>query len=127
MWYTIDQWEINTDRGNLYNDHVHYVGPLTIATLTQMLNVVCPSEGKNYTKPNVTEVMSHHEGHVVKSYSGTHGIFFVKNGTIHWVSNLDALWSLGFKEKDIDYFTDEIMNAALATMKGPDIPYCTNC
>ena len=127
MWYTIDQWEINTDRGNLYNDHVHYVGPLTIATLTQMLNVVCPSEGKNYSKPNVTEVMSHHEGHVVKSYSGTHGIFFVKNGTIHWVPNLDTLWSLGFKEKDIDYFTDEIMNAALATMKGPDIPYCTNC
>ena len=41
-WYIIDQWAINEFRGHLYNDHVHYVGNLTFATLHQVLNVMCP-------------------------------------------------------------------------------------
>lgn len=45
MWYTIDQWAINKDRDNLYNDHIHYVGPLSYATVHQMLNTLCPFKG----------------------------------------------------------------------------------
>ena len=47
MWYTLDQWEINKGRQRLYNDHVHFVGPLTFAALTQMLNIVCPNGGSS--------------------------------------------------------------------------------
>ena len=46
-WYTIDQWAINRGRDHLYNDHVHWVGPLTSATLHQMLNILCPGGGKD--------------------------------------------------------------------------------
>lgn len=45
QWYTIDQWSINRGRDDLYNDHVHWVGPLTQATLHQVLNLLCPGEG----------------------------------------------------------------------------------
>lgn len=41
-WYTIDQWAINENRERMYNDHVHYVGKLTHATLQQVLNLLCP-------------------------------------------------------------------------------------
>lgn len=43
MWYTIDQWAINEGRSNLYNDHLHYNGPLELAGLTQVLNELCPN------------------------------------------------------------------------------------
>lgn len=35
-WYAIDQKAINEGRDNLYNDPLHFVGPLTIASLTQV-------------------------------------------------------------------------------------------
>jgi hypothetical protein len=41
-WYTIDQWAINEDRMHLYNDNLHFNGPLTHALLHQVLNEVCP-------------------------------------------------------------------------------------
>jgi hypothetical protein len=44
-WYTIDQWKINTGRFSLYNDNVHFSGPLTRAMLTQVLNELCPGGG----------------------------------------------------------------------------------
>lgn len=47
QWYTIDQWDINRDRDPYYNDHVHYVGPLTNAMLSQVLNELCPGGGKD--------------------------------------------------------------------------------
>lgn len=51
MWYHIDQWAINEGRDELYNDHIHFNGPLTQATLQQMLNELCPGRG-NTTIPN---------------------------------------------------------------------------
>ncbi len=51
MWYHIDQWAINEGRDHLYNDHIHFNGPLTQATLHQMLNELCPGGG-NPSLPN---------------------------------------------------------------------------
>lgn len=45
-WYVIDQRAINEGRDHYYNDALHYVGPLTIASLTQVLNTVCPRLGE---------------------------------------------------------------------------------
>ena len=41
-WYTIDQWAINEGRYHLYNDHLHFNGKLTHATIHQVLNEMCP-------------------------------------------------------------------------------------
>lgn len=51
MWYTIDQWAINEGRDYLYQDHIHFNGPLTLATLQNMLNELCPGGG-NKNMPN---------------------------------------------------------------------------
>lgn len=51
MWYTIDQWAINEGRDYLYQDHIHFNGPLTLATLHCMLNELCPGGG-NKDLPN---------------------------------------------------------------------------
>lgn len=40
MWHTIDQWSINEGRDELYNDQIHFNGPLSKATLQQVLNEV---------------------------------------------------------------------------------------
>lgn len=45
-WYTVDQWQINQGRFNLYDDRVHYNGKLTHAALHQVLNEICPGGGK---------------------------------------------------------------------------------
>lgn len=44
-WYTIDQWAINEGREGLYNDHVHFNGMLTQATLQNVVNELCPGRG----------------------------------------------------------------------------------
>jgi hypothetical protein len=56
-WYTIDQWPINQNRHNLYDDAVHFNGPLTHAMLHQVLNELCPGGGKTtwlYPEPGKT-------------------------------------------------------------------------
>ena len=55
-WYLIDQWSINKQRDHLYNDHVHYVGPLTFATLHQILNIMCPKQGTLYKYSFINEL-----------------------------------------------------------------------
>lgn len=45
-WYTVDQWQINQGRFNMYDDRVHYNGKLTFAALHQVLNEICPGGGK---------------------------------------------------------------------------------
>jgi hypothetical protein len=43
-WYTIDQWAINKDRHYLYEDNIHFTGPLAQAMLHQvskLLSSVC--------------------------------------------------------------------------------------
>ncbi len=45
-WITIDQNSINKNHPNLYNDDVHFLGPLSMATTQFVLNSMCPSEGK---------------------------------------------------------------------------------
>jgi hypothetical protein len=44
-WYVIDQWAINQGRSYMYNDHLHFNGPLTHAMLHQVLNLQCPNGG----------------------------------------------------------------------------------
>lgn len=44
-WYHIDQFNINKNRPELYNDGLHFIGPLSKATIQQVLNSLCPSEG----------------------------------------------------------------------------------
>ena len=46
-WYTIDQHSINADRKHLYNDHVHFAGNLTHATIYQIMTTMCPLLGHN--------------------------------------------------------------------------------
>lgn len=48
MWYQVDQWAINKGRDYLYNDHIHFNGPLTLATLHVMLNELCPGQGSSH-------------------------------------------------------------------------------
>lgn len=45
QWNTIDQWPINEGRQHLYQDHIHFAGKLTLASLYLMLNKLCPGGG----------------------------------------------------------------------------------
>lgn len=47
QWYSIDQWAINENRDHLYDDNLHFPGPLTDATVQQILNELCPNQGVN--------------------------------------------------------------------------------
>jgi len=47
QWWTIDQWKINQNRDHLYDDNLHFPGPLADATVYQVLNEVCPNQGDN--------------------------------------------------------------------------------
>lgn len=60
QWYTIDQWAINANRNHYYNDHIHYVGPLTHATLYQVLNRVCPNSGHDVTVKKTSSNLQMH-------------------------------------------------------------------
>lgn len=42
-WFTIDQWSINKGREHLYNDHIHYIGNLTDATINNIVSELCYS------------------------------------------------------------------------------------
>ncbi len=62
-WYTIDQWAINKDReATFYQDHIHFMGPLTFAMLHQVLNELCPGQGDESPLPQ----RSHHLRHKKK-------------------------------------------------------------
>ena len=41
LWYVIDQFAINKNQKHLYEDHMHFPGDLTKATVQQLLNVLC--------------------------------------------------------------------------------------
>ena len=49
QWYTIDQWAINEGRNHLYDDSLHFNGPLSDATVQQVLNELCPNQGSDKT------------------------------------------------------------------------------
>jgi hypothetical protein len=73
MWYTIDQWAINEGRNHLYNDHVHYNGPLTHAMLHQVLNIVCPNMGlsREFMKTLSTKIIQVNKSHKLNQPQGT--------------------------------------------------------
>lgn len=50
-WFIIDQWAINEGRNFLYNDRIHFAGPLTDASLQQIMNSLCPGRGKPVAFP----------------------------------------------------------------------------
>lgn len=86
MWYTIDQWAINRDRDHLYNDHLHFVGPLTAATLYQVLNIVCPGQGN--------EVLEYYPDRIIQTDDGLHDYLMDSNGILHeFVSSKSCLAS----------------------------------
>lgn len=51
-WFLIDQWAINEGREFLYNDRIHFAGPLTDASLQQIMNSMCPGEGIDLSFPS---------------------------------------------------------------------------
>jgi hypothetical protein len=44
QWSVVDQWGINQGREALYNDHVHFSGPLSQATWHIILSSLCGAE-----------------------------------------------------------------------------------
>ena len=50
-WYFVDQWPINHGRHEHYDDHVHFNGILTVATVQQVLNELCTGAGNNVIAP----------------------------------------------------------------------------
>jgi hypothetical protein len=75
MWYTIDQWAINEGRDHLYNDHIHYSGKLTHATLFQVLNMICPQFGID------RDFMEAHANRIIYTGAYDHyNIYFADNG-----------------------------------------------
>lgn len=48
-WFIIDQWSINRQRKRLYEDRVHFGGPLSMATVYQILTKVCPNLGSPFS------------------------------------------------------------------------------
>ena len=94
-WYTVDQWPINKNRHYLYNDQVHFNGPLTHALLHQVLNELCPGGGKDtwqYSR-NVTQAMAHYNRTLVLKLTISHSsIWFMvlHKGMRHNIPNMDT-------------------------------------
>jgi len=89
-WYEIDQWAINENRDKFYNDHVHFNGPLTFATLHQVLNVMCPGNGISYGNTTLSGKVIHH------AQGNTSSFFLTDNeGCLHkMIGNMSCLQML---------------------------------
>jgi hypothetical protein len=68
-WFNIDQYSMNEHHLNLYNDGVHFMGPLSAGTVQIALNAVCPAGGQ----PTLVALASH------RAMNGT--IYFVNSST----------------------------------------------
>eukprot|EP00981_Chlorochromonas_danica_P008060 scaffold1949_cov176-Ochromonas_danica.AAC.3 len=77
-WYFIDQWAINSGRTAFpyYNDHIHYDGPLSHATLYQMLNELCPGGGIQ----DANYLLSSHVGEIMYSSDKPNMFYFITRG-----------------------------------------------
>jgi hypothetical protein len=101
-WYTVDQWPINQNRHYLYNDHVHFNGPLTHAAIHQILNELCPGGGKTtWLHPgagrNITDaIRAMPQPRVIKVSQGRTSMWYMVllNGTRHNVPDMDTLAGL---------------------------------
>ena len=112
-WYTIDQWAINQNRHYLYNDHVHFNGPLTHAMLHQVLNELCPGGGKTTwlyptgyipTSRNYTELMKTMKKTIVVSVDiskNAKWFLVLMNGVRHNIPDMDTLAGLEVPNQDI--------------------------
>jgi hypothetical protein len=117
-WYTIDQWPINQNRHSLYNDHVHFNGPLTHAMLHQVLNELCPGGGKTtwlYPEPgmNVTQMFAKtHPPTLMKVQMTRFNNWYMVllNGTRHNVPDMDTLAGLEYPERNIHLVTMNDVN-----------------
>jgi len=54
-WHFIDQRRINSGREALYNDDLHYNGPLSLATIQVALNQLCPEGSAHAPKKQPAE------------------------------------------------------------------------
>jgi len=87
QWHFIDQRRINAGRESLYNDDLHYNGPLSLATIQEVLNKLCPegsahAPGKRAHTP--TEIVSWARTdlahHVVVGRAGDEAVFYFVSG-----------------------------------------------
>lgn len=108
-WYTIDQWPINQGRHYLYNDHVHFNGPLTHAMLHQVLNELCPGGGKTtweYPRPgmNITQSFARtHKPVILKVQLTRFSIWYLVllQGVRHSIPDMDTLAGLEIPDREM--------------------------
>ena len=104
-WYTISQWAINEGRDHLYNDHVHWNGPLTFATLHQVLNTICPGEGLEFRNDSLAGSIIHHP-----TQGNTSSFFLADNdGCLHRIiGNMSCLPVLKATHPAVVLTTNEV-------------------
>lgn len=95
-WYTIDQWPINKNRHYLYDDHVHFNGPLTHALLHQVLNELCPGGGKDawqYSRNMTQSMMQYNKTLVMSIAVSRFNIWYMvlHKGVRHNIPDMDTL------------------------------------
>jgi hypothetical protein len=120
-WYTIDQWAINHGRPELYNDHIHFNGPLTFATITQILNELCPGGGKDTWRYPADGNMTTAFEKLPKAYvidvqtsSRSHWYMVLYKGVRHHIPDMDTYEGLDIPEgrtiqmteDDLKYFPE---------------------
>lgn len=123
-WYTIDQWSINKERYSLYNDHIHFNGPLTIAMLTQVLNELCPGGGKTTWSYPVGGNMSNDiRIQVLSIPSSPHKVRFeiLFQGKRHLIPDMDTFYGLNIRPDQLINLSNEL---ALSLPMGEEVPAC---
>jgi hypothetical protein len=125
MWYTIDQWAINDQRDYLYNDHVHFNGPLAQATLHQVLNELCPGGG-NSSIPNPWPKPSL-RGQLIRTRGDSHSYYFIsEEGYRYSVAEINGTVPWYLKHLPISFMSkDEILEIFEGSDPIPNIP--ENC
>ena len=120
-WYHIDQWSINKGRYQYYNDHVHFIGPLSFATVMLVLNELCPGGGQ-YTwrypadVKNITATLRDWHQPIVLQLSVNKATSWhlLVNGVRHLIPNketldgmeIDTKWWYGIQQEDLKLFQE---------------------
>ena len=123
-WYTIDQWPINQGRYHLYNDHVHFNGPLTVAMLTQVLNELCPGGGKTtWSYPVGDNNLVDNSTLVLSIPMSVHVNRFevLYQGTRHKIPDMDTFYGLNIHPDQFVVITNEL---AATLPEGEMVPAC---
>ena len=128
QWYTIDQWAINKDRSHLYDDSLHFPGPLSDATVQQILNELCPNEGSDkmpildWSKPELNDtiirVLNDTDNmYYISTFGYRHKVLHNESNSIPWyfqdktVINMtvDELNTIFLSKIDIPIFHNDLV------------------